>query len=49
MQQWGLGAGEPLESFRGLDVRSYQESMGMTLAKMPNSRDMELEETTSSR
>jgi hypothetical protein len=28
-------------------MRGYQDSMGMILAKMPNSEEMELEETTS--
>ena len=40
---------EPLESPRDLDVRGSQDSMGVTLAKMPNSAEMEPEETTSSR
>ena len=31
------------------DVRGSQDSMGMTLAKIPNSGEMEPEETTSSR
>ena len=36
----------PTESW---DVRGYQDLMGMILAEMPNSREMEPEETTSNR
>jgi hypothetical protein len=40
------GQGEPLESPRC--VKGYQDSMGLTLAEMPNSGEVEPEETTSS-
>lgn len=43
MKQCGVGAGgTPRE------VRGSQDWMGIILAKMPNSREMEPEETTSS-
>ena len=36
------GEGEPLESTRNLEVRDSQDSMGVTLAKMPNTGEREL-------
>jgi hypothetical protein len=45
----GEGAGEPLESPREVGVRGFQDSMGMNIVKMSNSRGMEPEETTSRR
>ena len=46
----GVGElGEPLESSRDLNVRGSQDSVGMTLAKIPKSGETEPEETTSSR
>ena len=43
------GGGESLESSRDLACEGYKDSMGMTLAEMSNSGDMEPEQATSTR
>lgn len=48
-RQFGLGAGRTSRKSQTWDGRGYQDSMVMTSAKMPNSREMELEETTSNK
>ena len=44
----GLGWGEHLDSPRDMGYKSSMDSIEMTLAKMPNSGDIEPEETCSS-
>ena len=41
------GQREPLESLR--EVTGFQDSVGMIITEMPNSREVEPEETTPSR
>ena len=41
-KQWGMG--EPLEIPRCQDVRGSQDTMGMTLAKIHNSKEIEPED-----
>jgi hypothetical protein len=43
----GEGKGEPLGSSKTWDRRDFQESMWVTLAKIPKSGDRELEEANS--
>ena len=50
MQQYGVRGCRNLQKVpETWDVRGSQDSMGVTLTEMPNSGEMELEETTPSR
>ena len=44
-----LEVGDTLESTRDPEVRHSQDSLGVTLAKMPNIEERQLKESTSSR
>ena len=44
-----MSSGDLLESTRDREVRDSQDSMGVTLAKMPNIGERKLKEYTSSR
>jgi hypothetical protein len=41
IQQCGWGEGNPYKVLETRVVRVYQDSMGMTLAKMPNSGEID--------
>ena len=49
MQLLGVGRGEPLENPEDLESERCQDSMWATLVEMPLSREMEHEQSNSSR